>query len=340
VQLSEARPASPTDEGAARDGDFAARFRRDLDALVPPDATIGLAVSGGPDSLGLLLLAADARPGRIEAATVDHALRPEGRAEAEQVATLCERLGVPHVILTATWDEKPESAIQERARAMRYRLLGEWIRERGHDALVTAHHLDDQAETFLMRLARGAGVKGLAAMRRVTGVPAGGPQLLRPLLGWRHSELETLCADAKVEFASDPSNDDEQFERVRIRRALAEAEWLDPVAVAASASHIAEADAALHWATTLEWTRAVAAVNGGFVYRPTGAPREICRRIIRRAVLKLATEGGGAEPRGRELNRLLAVLASGKRATLRGVLCIGGRQWRFARAPARKGANG
>ena len=92
-------------------------------------------MSGGPDSLALLLLAAEARPGEVEAASVDHALRPESRAEADMVAKLCERLGVPHTILTAEWDEKPESAIQERARMMRYRLLGQWANERGIKAL-------------------------------------------------------------------------------------------------------------------------------------------------------------------------------------------------------------
>ena len=142
------------------------RFRRDLDALVPPDTPIGVAVSGGPDSLALLLLAAQARPARVEAATIDHALRPESRAEAEMVAALCERLGVPHAILTANWEEKPSTAIQERARAIRYKLLGEWARNRRLGALATAHHLDDQAETLLMRLTRGAGVRGLAGMRQ------------------------------------------------------------------------------------------------------------------------------------------------------------------------------
>src|SRR5690348_17087082 len=111
-------------EGATID-----RFRRDLDALVGANATIGIAVSGGPDSLALLLMAAEARPMNVEAATVDHALRPESRAEAELVAGICERLGVRHAILTAKWKVKPETGIQERARAMRYRLLGKWAGE-------------------------------------------------------------------------------------------------------------------------------------------------------------------------------------------------------------------
>lgn len=312
------------------------RFRRDLDALVPPQATIGVAVSGGPDSLALLLMAAEARPLLVEAATVNHALRPESRAEAEKVAAICEHLGVPHAILTATWDVKPETAIQERARNMRYRLLGQWAGERGLAAVATAHHLDDQAETFLMRLARGGGVKGLAGMRRVSRAPGAPVALVRPLLSWRHSELVAVCAAAGLEAVQDPSNDDEQFERVRVRKALSEADWLDAVPIAESARHLAEADGALHWATELEWQRSVTQKGSHIVYKPTDAPREIRRRIIRRAILALATEGAGAEPRGRELDQILAVLRSGARATLRGVLCSGGPEWRFERAPARR----
>lgn len=312
------------------------RFKVDLDALVPPQARIGVAVSGGPDSLALLILAAEARPLQVEAATVDHCLRPESRAEAEMVGELCERLGVPHVVVTAAWDEKPTSGIQERARIERYRLLGQWARERHIGALLTAHHLDDQAETLLMRLARGAGVTGLAGMRRLSRSPGGPITVVRPLLAWRHSELEAVCEAAGILPVQDPSNYDEQFERVRIRRALAETEWLDPAAVAQSAAHLAEADGALHWAATIEWQRSVRAAEGQIVYRPTGAPREIRRRIIRRAILALATEGREMELRGRELDQVLAALVSGRKATLRGVLCVGGSEWRFMRAPARR----
>ena len=312
------------------------RFRRDLDALVVPDIPIGLAVSGGPDSVALLLLAAQARPLLIEAATVDHGLRPESRAEAEMVAALCERLGVPHTILTADWDEKPESAIQERARVKRYQLLGRWARDRNISAILTGHHLDDQAETFLMRLTRGAGVRGLAGMRRVVRAPASPVAIVHPLLGWRHSELEAVCSEAGVEPVQDPSNEDERFERVRMRKALAETDWLDPQALATSAAHLAEADGALQWATTLEWKRGVKSDRGQLTYRPSDAPREIRRRIIRRAVLALANEGGGADLRGREIDQVLAALRTGRTTTLRGVLCAGGAEWRFSKAPARK----
>lgn len=323
------KPAQPSDE-------LVERFRRNLDALIAPDARIGIAVSGGPDSLALLLLAVAARPGLIEAATIDHALRDGARAEAEMVAGVCESLGVPHQILTVEWEEKPETALQERARQQRYRLLGDWARESALGAILTAHHADDQAETFLMRLTRGGGVRGLAGMRPRSPAPGAQMPLVRPLLGWRRSELEQVCADAGVTAAADPSNEDEQFERIRVRKALAEADWLDTPAIARSAANLAQADAALHWATDMEWARAVKAGPNAIVYRPTDAPREIRRRIARRSVLRLATEGGGADLRGNELDRLLQVLMSGRKATLRGVLCSGGPQWRFQRAPARR----
>src|SRR5690348_16638428 len=136
--------------------DLVDRFQRDLDALIAPRERVGIAVSGGPDSMALLLLAAAARPGLIEAATVDHALRPESRAEADIVAEVSSGLGVPHTTLRIDWDVPPTTAIQERAREVRYGALDRWARERSLAAVATAHHLDDQAETLIMRLARGA----------------------------------------------------------------------------------------------------------------------------------------------------------------------------------------
>jgi tRNA(Ile)-lysidine synthase len=253
------------------------------------------------------------------------------------VAQICARLGVPHAILTAAWEEKPASAVQERARAMRYRLLGDWARGRGLDLIATGHHLDDQAETLLMRLARGAGVRGLAGMRRLSRRNAAGVPLARPLLGWRHSELEAVCAAAGIEPVRDPSNDDDQFERVRVRNALAVADWLDPAALAESAAHLAEADAALDWAVEAEWRRAIIEGGDELAYAPGDAPPEIRQRILRRAIASLASEGD-SELRGRELDRLLGALESGATATLRGVLCTGGAKWRFSRARARRPA--
>lgn len=319
----------------APDPKLVSRFAAELDRIAPPGARLGLAVSGGPDSLALLLLAAAARPGAVEAATVDHRLRPESAAEAKLVASACKSLGVPHSALAAEWTAKPQSAIQERARAERYRLLGLWLAERDLAGLVTAHHLDDQAETLLMRLNRGAGARGLAGMRAISALPGANARLLRPLLGWRRPELEAICQSAGLEPVDDPSNSDEQFERVRVRNGLASADWLDPVAIARSAAYLAQADVALHWAVDREWESQVSRTDKDITYRPA-APHEIRRRVVRRSVAAFAREGAANPLRGRELDRLVAALSQGKAATLRGVLCTGGEEWRFTPAPARR----
>ena len=312
------------------------RFRHDLDRLIVPTAALGLAVSGGPDSLALLLLAAAARPGLVRAATVDHRLRAESRGEAETVATLCRRLRVPHRILAVQWGEKPETGIQEKARVARYHLLADWARDEKLAALLTGHHRDDQAETLLMRLARGSGVKGLAGIRRAACVPgATDIPLLRPLLRWPRAELEQLCAAAGASPASDPSNADESFERVRARNALAASDFLDVEALARSARALAQADVSLDWAADNAW-EAVADVSAAeILVRPAGLPSEIRRRLAARAVRSLATENSSSDLRGRELDHLLEALSSGGRATLRGVLCDGGDHWRFVAAPNR-----
>jgi tRNA(Ile)-lysidine synthase len=295
-------------------------------------------VSGGPDSLALLLLAAEARPGEIAAATVDHGLREGSRDEAEAVADICESLEVPHAVLAVEWDLPPDSAIQEKAREVRYGALSAWMQECGLSTLLTAHHLDDQAETLVMRLNRGAGVRGLAGMRPLASVP-GHPdlRLARPLLGWRQAELAAVCAAAGIRAFADPSNEDDRHERVRIRRALSGADWLDAEAAARSASNLAEADDAIEWAAAMEWTRFAAFDDEGITYRPSSAPAEIVRRIVARAIEELGTEGEPDDLRGRELDRLIDELEAGRTATLRGVRCQGGAEWRFAPARPRRG---
>lgn len=251
------------------------------------------------------------------------------------VAGLCKDLGVPHATLSAEWKQKPDTAIQERARIERYRLLARWLADRDLAALVTGHHLDDQAETLLMRLNRGSGVRGLAAMRLVAPIPGAKARLLRPLLTWRRSELEQVCKTAGLSPADDPSNADEQFERIRVRKALAKADWLDPEGIARSAAYLVAADTALHWAVDKEWGTQVTQSGGEIVYRPQ-APFEIRRRIVGRCIAAVAREGRGNPLRGRELDRLVTVLSKGGKATLRGVLCSGGAEWSFRPAPQRR----
>ena len=316
-----------------------ARFHSDLDEWIPVGRRIGIAVSGGPDSLALLLLAAAARPGRIEAATVDHGLRADSRLEPEMVGRVCRDIGVPHAILTIDWADNPETAIQERAREERYRALGEWVSKQGLDVLSTAHHADDQAETLVMRLNRGSGVRGLACMRAVSRVPGSKIQLVRPLLGWRRAELKEVCAAAGLTPATDPSNADERFERVRVRRGLNQTGWLDSAAAARSVANLASADEALEWAARREWEGFVNEADGQIAYSPSSnPPLEILRRIVERALMTLAQEGSSEPLRGRELAGVIDALQSGRTATLRGVLCRGGSDWQFSKAPSRNRA--
>lgn len=311
------------------------RFSKGLNKFLKPDEKLALAVSGGPDSLALLILAAAARPGKVEAATVDHGLRDGSRKEAEDVAALCQTLGVPHEILTLTWDEKPKTGIQARSRAKRYQALGEWAEKRGLGVLVTAHHANDQAETLMMRLARGSGLRGLAGMRRIRNLPNSNLRLARPLLKWTHPMLEKLCEIAGLTPAADPSNEDRQFERVRVREFLAGADWLDPSKLAKTASNIGQADAALRWSAQQEWGRRVTEDGDKTTFDAAGLPPELGRRIVRSIINKMKTEGKALDLRGRELDTVLKMLKRGRKVTLRGVLCAGGSSWTFKKAPAR-----
>jgi len=308
------------------------RFRADLDTLSAPHERIGIAVSGGPDSLALLLLAAAARPGLVEAATVDHGLRAESSAEAEFVASVCEQLGVPHFTAKARWEEKPQTAIQQRARQERYRLLANWVADRRLAALVTAHHADDQAETVLMRLNRGSGIRGLAGMRSKAPIPGDTRPLLRPLLGWRRSELAKICADAELKPITDPSNQDDQFERVRVRKALADSAWLDVASLANSASHLASADEALDW--VVEGLALARVTDDAQALRidVAGLPGELQRRLLLHAFARFHAP----EPRGAELTRALDALSRGEMTTLAGMKLEGGATWRLSPAPPRR----
>ena len=310
------------------------RFRLDLEAVTGTGAgTLGLAVSGGPDSVALLLLAQAARPGRVEAATVDHGLRAESGGEAEFVADLCAGLGVPHVILHAEVD-RARASLQRSAREARYRALAAWAGERSIRCLATGHHADDQAETLIMRLIRGSGVGGLAGMRPSAPMPVPSEtRLIRPLLGWRRRELADLVATAGIVPVVDPSNVDENFDRARVRARLAGAEWIDAEAIARSAAALSEADDALAWYA--EVARRERITRHGLQVRLT--PAELPPEIVRRLLEGLLAEFAAAPaPRGEEIGRLAATLALGGTATLAGVKCVGGEQWTFEAAPPRR----
>ena len=305
------------------------RFARDLAALAPR-GKIGVAVSGGPDSLALLLLAHAARPGEIEAATVDHRLREGSANEAAMVAKLCQQLGIPHALLPVT--VAPGASLQAQARTARYAALAAWATARNLTAVATAHHADDQAETLLMRLARGAGLSGLAGVRALR-LLSDGVTLVRPLLGWRKAELEAIVAQAGLTPADDPANRDPRHDRTRARQYLAQGDWPDPCQLAASASHLADAEQSLRFATD-HFADRIVGEDGTLALGATDLPRELQRRLLLTAIARL----GDPPPRGPDLDRALTALASGAACTL-GTLSLRAKHglWHLAPAPPRRG---
>jgi tRNA(Ile)-lysidine synthase len=210
---------------------------------------IVLAVSGGPDSMALMWLAARwrralARGPRLIAVTVDHGLRAEAAGEARDVKRLARALELPH--RTVRWTgAKPGTGLPAAARAARYRLLVQAALARGATHILTAHTRDDQAETLLMRMLRGSGIAGLAAMARQS--ERDGVLLARPFLHVSKSQLVATLKKAKVSFADDPTNRDANFTRPRIREIMPvlAAEGGDARNLARLASRLARANAAV-----------------------------------------------------------------------------------------------
>ena len=308
-----------------------------MQACGPRQGGLGLAVSGGPDSLALLLLAHEALPDGFEVATVDHGLRPESAGEAAKVAELCAARDIAHAALRAQVARRGN--LHANARDARYAALAGWADARGLCAIVTAHHLDDQAETLLMRLNRGAAVRGLAGMRRTTVIPDGRGErrlaLWRPLLGWRRAELAAVVAAAGWTPADDPSNRDSRFDRTAARALLAANPWLDPVALAQSAAHLGEADEAIEAAAAQAWDDHVVEDGEALLY-DARSPRAVELRVIEWILAALGSEG---QPRGSEIARLHRTLANCGTATLAGVRASAGPAgppWRFVRAPPRR----
>lgn len=273
-----------------------------------------MAVSGGPDSMALLLLCAEAIPGQFEVATVDHGLRAAAAAECALVEATCTARGLACVTLKVSL---APGNIQQEARRARYAALGDWAGQRGLAALATAHHADDQAETLLMRLNRGSGPGGLAGIRPIARVPGCPVPVIRPLLEFRRSELVAMVAAAGVKAIADPSNADERFGRVRIRQALAGADWLDPAAMARSASLIGEAEDTLAAMADQVWIDG--AVQGeATVLLPVSPWREINLRLLERALASF----GGAASRSEIAALLETIERDGAKANLAGVLVV------------------
>jgi len=274
-----------------------------------------IAVSGGPDSLALMWLMARwrralARGPKLTAVTVDHGLRREAAREAREVKRLAESLDLDHRTLRWT-GEKPRSGVPAAARLARYRLLAKAARAAGASHVVTAHTRDDQAETLLMRLVRGSGIAGLAAMARES--ERDGVLLARPLLDVPKSRLIATLNRANIAYADDPTNRDPAFTRSRLRAllpALAE-EGGDARALARLAARLARANAAVEILTdgaerylALRGGAAVLANARGFdIDAFATLPEEIRLRLLMRAINRFGHEGPA------ELGKVEALLA-------------------------------
>jgi tRNA(Ile)-lysidine synthase len=292
---------------------------------------IAVAVSGGSDSMALALLAADwsaRRGGAVTAITIDHGLRPEAGVEARQVGRWLRARGMTHRILC--W--RPPAAalpggLQAAARAARYGMLADWCRRQGVLHLALAHQQDDQAETLLLRLARGSGLDGLAAMAPVA--ERAGLRLIRPLLPIPRVRLRATLMRARQAWIDDPSNDDPVHARIRMRwllPALA-AEGLDVGRLATTVAHLARARAAIDDAVAALLAEAAAVFPAGYVRLDADilktAPAEVSLRGLARCLMAV----GGSEyvPRLDRLERLHARMragALGGGATLGGCLVV------------------
>jgi tRNA(Ile)-lysidine synthase len=285
-----------------------------------------LAVSGGPDSMALMWLVARwrnamARGPRLIAVTVDHGLRSEAAAEARNVKRLARSLDVPH--RTVRWTGvKPKTGLPAAARAARYRLLAQAAQAGGATHILTAHTRDDQAETLLMRMLRGSGISGLAAMARES--ERDGVRLARPFLNVSKSQLIATLNKAKVGFADDPTNRDQNFTRPRLRAVMPvlAAEGGDARNLARLASRLARANAAVEVLVdgaerylALRYREAQPRSDSkAFHGRAYDAkafatmPEEIRLRLLKRAIDRFGHEGPA------ELGKVEALLAALDRA--------------------------
>ncbi|MBY0510471.1 MAG: tRNA lysidine(34) synthetase TilS [Rhodospirillaceae bacterium] len=332
------QPATDTSITAAQFGAAMAPFR------LTPGAHIAVAVSGGADSLALVrLLAQWARGPRITitALTVDHRLRDAAAVEAAQVGAWLDRHEIAHRILR--WDEGLHArtlnrSAQKAARDARYRLMTDWCAVNGASHLFVAHHADDQVETFLLRLARGSGVDGLAAMAPMS--KRDGTVIARPLLAFGKAQLVETCRTLDQPWIEDPSNQSPASARVRFRQAsqVLEQEGLTRERLLATVGHLQRARAALDYAVGGLLAKA-AWGDLGVVCMPVAALLDAPEEVALRALARLLTAAGGQTygPRFESLARLYARLTSGpwRDASLHGCLLTrDGNVLMIAREPA------
>jgi tRNA(Ile)-lysidine synthase len=311
-----------------------------------------IAASGGPDSTALLWLMARWRKRKksgpkLIAVTIDHALRPESKTEAHAVARLARKLGVAHRTLRWT-GKKPKTGIQEAAREARYRLLADAARKSGARCVLTAHTLDDQAETLLFRMARGSGVSGLTGMDITAPMPFddSGTVLVRPLLRVPKARLVATLDAAKVGYADDPTNRDPRFARPRWRTlmpALAE-EGLTPERLGRLARRVSRLEWAMQEVVKTAanalapgpWTNGQVTIEAQAFFR---LPDEIKLRLLGAAIDRIGDEGPVELGKLEALLDALIVGSEGGRfrRTLAGaVISLSGEMVGVERAPPRR----
>ncbi|WP_025034109.1 tRNA lysidine(34) synthetase TilS [Bradyrhizobium sp. DOA9] len=342
------------------DSPISAREARRLFAGLKDAPALVLAVSGGPDSVALMWLAARwqrslARGPQITVVTIDHGLRPEAAREAREVKRLAAELGLPH--RTLRWrGEKPKTGLPAAAREARYRLLARAARAAGASHVLTAHTRDDQAETLLMRLFRGSGLAGLSAMARFTA--RDGIVLARPLLDVPKSQLIATLRRARIGFAEDPSNRDTAFTRPRLRALLPllAAEGGDARNLARLAARLARANAAVEvLADGAERflrlrDRGDAPQVGVRSFEASAfaaLPEEVRLRLLLRAINALGHEGPAELGKVETLMSVLDRAIAGRRAAANGrpvlkqtlagaLISLAGGRIQVAPAPARR----
>jgi len=286
---------------------------------------LGLAVSGGPDSLALLLLAHECFPDRIAAATVDHGLRPEAKEEAVFVADLCAQRNIPHEILRPSIPIRGN--IQSEARKVRYKLLHGWMERNNISWLATAHHADDQLETLVMRILRGSGIDGMSAIRAKRGY------IIRPLLRLSKAALVEFIDAQNFSAIDDPSNHDQSFDRVRVRKALTMLEGFDVGLASQSAAALDDARTAISWIVYNLSSEHITQDNTACQLNETDFPHEILRRLVLKC---LHICDPALSPRGEQLERTILSLRQGRTVTIGDILCKGGKKWNFSVAPKRQ----
>lgn len=307
---------------------FYAFMHAEFSDVLKSGEDIAVAVSGGADSMALCHALSRMHSGRVYAITVDHGLRPEARAEAEYVARVfADRSNVSHHILTWSHDGAPHARIQEQARAARYDLMAGFMHQKGVRFLFLGHHMDDQAETFLFRLAKGSGLDGLSCMASRVAFDDGRFFLCRPMLSLSKAGMVAYCAAQKIEYIDDPSNQSDKYARVRLRQSMQvlAAEGLTPKRLSVTASRIARAREALEIISERAYNHLSVNNNERIeinLRSLMSEPQEIVLRVILRAMNDaVTTKGYGARmERVESLCEDLRLLQGFRKRTLGGVI--------------------